>query len=57
MNAKENTFAVAPAAQCNPLATYAATLTAFADGYAISQMERQLAAFPKLNESIERASS
>ena len=48
---------LAQAAQCIPLATYAATLTAFADGYAISQMETHLVAFPKLIESIERSSS
>jgi CheY-like chemotaxis protein/anti-sigma regulatory factor (Ser/Thr protein kinase) len=48
---------LAQAAQCNPLATYAATLTTFADGYAIGQMESHLAAFPKLIESIERSSS
>ena len=38
---------------CAPLATYAAALTTFADAYAIGQMERHLAAFPKLIESIE----
>ena len=38
-----------------PLATYAAALTTFADAYAIGQMERHLAAFPKLVESIEAA--
>jgi CheY-like chemotaxis protein/anti-sigma regulatory factor (Ser/Thr protein kinase) len=48
---------LAQAAQCSPLASYAATLTTFADGYAIGQMERHLAAFPKLIESIERSSS
>ena len=48
---------LAQAAQCDPLATYAATLTTFADGYAIGQIERHLAAFPKLIESIERSSS
>ena len=47
---------LAQAAQCSPLASYAATLTTFADGYAIGQMERHLAAFPKLIESIERSS-
>ena len=41
------------AAQCSPLVTYAATLTTFADAYAIGQMERHLAAFPKLVEFIE----
>ena len=45
------------AAQCAPLATYAATLTTFADAYAIGQMERHLAAFPKLVESIEASSA
>ena len=48
---------LAQAAQCSPLAGYATTLTTFADGYAIGQMERHLAAFPKLIESIERSSS
>jgi CheY-like chemotaxis protein len=46
-------FLLGQAAQCGPLATYAATLTTFADAYAIGQMERHLAAFPKLVESIE----
>jgi CheY-like chemotaxis protein len=50
-------FDLAQAAQCSPLASYAAALTTFADGYAIGQMERHLAAFPKLIESIERSSS
>jgi signal transduction histidine kinase/DNA-binding response OmpR family regulator len=50
-------FAVGQAAQCGPLVTYAAALTAFADAYAIGQMERHLAAFPKLLESIEAASA
>jgi len=48
---------LAQAAQCSPLAAYAATLTTFVDGYAIGQMENHLAAFPKLIESIERSSS
>ena len=48
---------LAQAAQCSPLASYAATLTTFADGYAIGQMESHLAAFPELMESIERSSS
>jgi hypothetical protein len=48
---------LAQAAQCSPLATYAATLTTFADGYAIGQMESHLAAFPLLIESIEKVSS
>ncbi|MGA2865055.1 MAG: ATP-binding protein [Verrucomicrobiota bacterium] len=46
-------FLLGQAAQCGPLATYAATLTTLADAYAIGQMERHLAAFPKLVESIE----
>jgi CheY-like chemotaxis protein len=50
-------FILGQGAQCGPLVTYAATLTTFADAYAISQMERHLAAFPKLVEFIESASS
>jgi CheY-like chemotaxis protein/anti-sigma regulatory factor (Ser/Thr protein kinase) len=46
-------FLLGQEAQCGPLATYAAALTAFADAYAIGQMERHLAAFPKLVESIQ----
>ena len=49
-------FTLGQAAQCGPLTTYAATLTTFADAYAIGQMERHLAAFPKLVESIEASS-
>jgi CheY-like chemotaxis protein len=52
-----NLFTLGQAAHCAPLATYAAALTTFADAYAIGQMERQLAAFPKLAESIETASA
>jgi signal transduction histidine kinase/DNA-binding response OmpR family regulator len=48
-------FALGQAAQCDPLVTYAAALTACADAYAIGQMEEHLAAFPKLVESIEAA--
>jgi CheY-like chemotaxis protein len=48
-----NLFTLGQAAHCAPLTTYAATLTTFADAYAIGQMERHLAAFPKLIESIE----
>jgi PAS domain S-box-containing protein len=48
---------LAQAAQCSPLASYATTLATFADAYAIGEMERHLAAFPKLIESIERSSS
>ena len=50
-----NLFTLGQAAHCAPLATYAAALTTFADAYAIGQMERHLAAFPKLVESIETA--
>jgi signal transduction histidine kinase/DNA-binding response OmpR family regulator len=50
-------FTLGQAAQCGPLVTYAAALTAFADAYAIGQMERHLAAFSKLVESIETASA
>ena len=50
-------FLLGQAAQCGPLATYAAALTTFADAYAIGQMERHLAAFPKLVESIEASSA
>ncbi len=46
-------FLLGQAAQCGPVATYAATLTTFADTYAVSQMGRHLAAFPELVESIE----
>ncbi len=49
-------FLLGQAVECKPLTTYARTLTAFADAYAIGQMERQLAAFPKLVESIETCS-
>ncbi|HWX23340.1 MAG TPA: ATP-binding protein [Candidatus Binatia bacterium] len=48
-----NLFTLGQAARCDSLATYAASLTTFADAYAIGEMERQLAAFPKLVESIE----
>ena len=46
-------FMLGQAAQCGPVTTYAATLTTFADAYAIGQMEDHLAAFPELVESIE----
>jgi signal transduction histidine kinase/DNA-binding response OmpR family regulator len=49
-------FLLSEAAQCGPLAAYAATLTTFADSYAIGQMEHHLAAFPKLIESIDPGS-
>ena len=50
-------FLAGQTAHCAPLTTYAATLTTFADAYAIGQMERHLAAFPQLVESIETASA
>ena len=52
-----NLFTLGQAAHCAPLATYAATLTTFADAYAIGQMELHLAAFPNLVESIETSSA
>jgi len=52
-----NLFTLGQAAHCAPLTTYAAALTTFADGYAIGQMERHLAAFPKLVDSIETCST
>jgi signal transduction histidine kinase/CheY-like chemotaxis protein len=52
-----NLFTLGQAAYCAPLATYAAALSTYADAYAISQMERHLAAFPKLVESIETAAA
>jgi signal transduction histidine kinase/CheY-like chemotaxis protein len=50
-----NLFTLGQAAHCAPLTTYAASLTTFADAYAIGQMEHHLTAFPKLVESIETA--
>ena len=50
-------FLLGQAAECGPVTTYAATLTTFADAYAIGEMERHLAAFPKLAESIETSSA
>ncbi len=50
-------FMLGQAAQCSPLTTYAATLTTFADAYAIGQMESHLAAFCKLIEFIEKSSA
>jgi hypothetical protein len=46
-------FTLGQTAQCAPLTTYAAALTTLADAYAIGEMERHLAAFPKLVDSIE----
>jgi signal transduction histidine kinase/DNA-binding response OmpR family regulator len=50
-------FLLSETAQCGPLAAYAATLTTFADSYAIGRMEQHLAAFPGLVESIETSSA
>lgn len=50
-------FLLGQSGQCEPLATYAATLTTFADSYAIGQMEHHLAAFPKLVDCIEASSA
>jgi signal transduction histidine kinase/DNA-binding response OmpR family regulator len=50
-------FLLAEEAECGPLATYAATLTTFADTYAIGQMGRHLAAFSELVESIESSAA
>ena len=50
-------FLLGQSAQCAPLARYAATLTTFADSYAIGQMEQHLAVFPKLVGSIEASSA
>jgi signal transduction histidine kinase/CheY-like chemotaxis protein len=50
-------FLLSQSAQCPPLAAYAATLTTFADSYAIGQMEHHLAAFPKLVGQIEAAAA
>jgi CheY-like chemotaxis protein len=44
--------ALAYAAQCGLLTTYAATLAALADAYSIGAMEGHLAGFPKLIDSI-----
>jgi signal transduction histidine kinase/DNA-binding NarL/FixJ family response regulator len=46
-------FLLGQEGQCGPLVTYAATLTTFADAYAIGQMEGHLGAFPNLLESME----
>ena len=46
-------FTLGQAAHCPPLTTYAATLTTFADAYAIGQMESHLGVFPELIGSIE----
>jgi signal transduction histidine kinase/DNA-binding response OmpR family regulator len=50
-------FLLSETAQCGPLAAYAATLSTFADSYAIGQMEQHLAEFPGLVESIETSSA
>jgi hypothetical protein len=46
-------FSLGQVANCSPLTTYAATLTTFADAYAIGQMERHLGEFPGLVKLIE----
>ncbi len=50
-------FLLGQAAQCGPLEAYAATLTTFADAYAIGQMETHLAAFPQMAAAIEASSA
>ena len=50
-------FGLGETAHCTPLVSYAAALTRFADAYAIAQMERHLAAFPRLVASINRSSA
>ena len=60
LNQAEAAFeAIAPFSilRISPRLRPAAPLTTFAGGYAIGQMERHLAAFPKMIESIERSSS
>jgi signal transduction histidine kinase/DNA-binding response OmpR family regulator len=52
-----NLFTLGQAAHCAPLVTFAATLTTFADAYAIGQMEQHLAALPKLVEFIETSAA
>jgi signal transduction histidine kinase/DNA-binding response OmpR family regulator len=42
-------------AHCDLVTNYAATLSAFADAYAVGELERHLAQFPKLVESVEHA--
>ena len=46
-------FALGQSAHCPALTAYAATLTTFADAYAIGQMESHLGVFPELVGSIE----
>jgi len=46
-------FTLGQAAHCPALTTYAATLTTFANAYAIGQMESHLGVFPELIKSIE----
>ena len=45
-------FLLGHAAHCDEVINYAATLTKFADAYAVGEMERQLDRFPTLVESI-----
>lgn len=51
--AVNNEHAQGQAAQRGPLVAYAASLTTCAYAYAVGQMERHLAEFPQLVESIE----
>ena len=48
-------FSLGQVANCAPVTTYAATLTTFADAYAIGKMERHLGMFPGLVKLIETA--
>jgi CheY-like chemotaxis protein len=48
-------FLLGHAAHCDPVTQYAATLTTFADAYAVGDMERHLAQFPKLVKSIQNS--
>jgi len=52
-----NLLLLGQAAHCGPLTTYAAALAMFADVYATGQMERHLAAFPKLVAAIETSAA
>ena len=48
-------FLLGLAAHCDLVTNYAATLTTLADAYAVGELERHLAQFPKLVESIENS--
>jgi signal transduction histidine kinase/DNA-binding response OmpR family regulator len=52
-----NLFTLGQAAQCAPVMDYAGTLATDANSYAIARMERHLAAFPKLIQSLETLSA